>query len=210
MDRITNDVPVNDVPYSSTVLVAGHDTTASALTWLLYELSKHPGDQQRIRDEIKTARANAEARGDEDLLTSDFNNMNFTNAVIKVCPPLVLDIFFSSSFVSQEGLRLHPIVPLLVREADSDDVIPLSHPIETRSGKIINEIPISKGQGITASICAYNRLVSSIIELFVPSLKSYFSGSKVCGEKMRTSGTQTVSWTKGGKRALWGFSPICV
>ncbi|KAG2744032.1 cytochrome P450 [Suillus brevipes Sb2] len=126
----------------ATLLVAGHETTASSITWLLYELSKHPEDQQRIRDEIKTARANAEARGDDDLLPSDFNNMNFTNAVIK------------------EGLRLHPIVPNLFREADSDDVIPLSQPIETRSGKIINEIPISKGQGVTASICAYNRLQS--------------------------------------------------
>lgn len=126
----------------ATLLVAGHDTTASSLTWLLYELSKHPEDQQRIRNEIKTARANAEAHGDDDLLPSDFNNMNFTNAVIK------------------EGLRLHPIVPALFREADSDDVIPLSQPTETRSGKIINEIPISKGQGITASICTYNRLQS--------------------------------------------------
>lgn len=126
----------------ATLLVAGHDTTASSLTWLLYELSKHPEDQQRIRDEIKAARANAEARGDNDLLPSDFNNMDFTNAVIK------------------EGLRLHPIVPTLIREADSDDVIPLSHPIKTKSGNIINQIPISKGQGITASICTYNRLQS--------------------------------------------------
>ncbi|KAG2058507.1 cytochrome P450 [Suillus hirtellus] len=126
----------------ATLLVAGHDTTASSLTWLLYELSKHPEDQQRIRDEIKAVRTSAAARGDDDLLPSDFNNMDFTNAVIK------------------EGLRLHPIVPTLIREADSDDVIPLSQPIETRSGKIINEIPISKGQGITASICTYNRLQS--------------------------------------------------
>jgi len=126
----------------ATLLVAGHDTTASSLTWLLYELSKHPEDQQRIRDEIKAARANVEARGDNDLLPSDFNNMDFTNAVIK------------------EGLRLHPIVPTLLRKADSDDVIPLSQPIETKSGKIISEIPISKGQAITASICTYNRLRS--------------------------------------------------
>ncbi|KAG2067610.1 cytochrome P450 [Suillus decipiens] len=126
----------------ATLLVAGHDTTASTLTWLLYELSKHPEDQQRIRDEIKAARVNAEARGEDDLLLIDFNNMDFTNAVIK------------------EGLRLHPIVPTLFREADSDDVIPLSQPIETKSGKIINEIPVSKGQGITASICTYNRLQS--------------------------------------------------
>ncbi|KAG0708103.1 cytochrome P450 [Suillus ampliporus] len=124
------------------ILIAGHDTTSSTLTWMLYELSKHPEDQRRIRDEIKAARANAEVRGDDDLLPRDFNNMAFTNAVIK------------------EGLRMHPTVPTLVREADFDDVIPLARPIETKSGKIINEIPISKGQGITASICAYNRLPS--------------------------------------------------
>ncbi|KAG2074169.1 cytochrome P450 [Suillus decipiens] len=126
----------------ATLLVAGHDTTASTLTWLLYELSKHPEDQQRIRDEIKAAKANAEARGEDDLLPIDFNNMDFTNAIIK------------------EGLRLHPIVPTLIREAESDDIIPLSQPIETKSGKTINEIPVSKGQGISASICTYNRLRS--------------------------------------------------
>ncbi|OAX43385.1 cytochrome P450 [Rhizopogon vinicolor AM-OR11-026] len=126
----------------ATLLVAGHDTTASTLTWLLYELSKYPEEQQRIRDEIKAARAQAEARGDDDLLPSDLNGMTFTNAVIK------------------EVLRFHPIAPTLVREANSDDVIPLAQPIETKSGKIIHELPISKGQGITASICTYNRLKS--------------------------------------------------
>lgn len=173
------------MPHSSTLLVAGHDTTASSLTWLLYELSKHPEDQQRIRDDIKAARTSAAARGDDDLLPSDFNNMDFTNAVIKVCPPLVSNILFSSSFITKEGLRLHPIVPTLMREADSDDVIPLSQPIETRSGKIINEIPISKGQGITASICTYNRLVRLVIELMVCNLDYISQAPKRLGRRCR-------------------------
>jgi cytochrome P450 len=46
-----------------------------SLTWLLYELSKHPEDQQRIRHEIKAARAQAETRGDDDLLPSDLNDV---------------------------------------------------------------------------------------------------------------------------------------
>lgn len=74
------------LPYSSTLLVAGHDTTAITLTWLLYELSKRPEEQQQIRDEIKAARAQAEARGDHDLLPGDLSGMTFMNAVIKVCP----------------------------------------------------------------------------------------------------------------------------
>ena len=67
-------------------MIAGHDTIANTLSWLLYELSKHPKDQQRIRDEIRAAKAHVEARGDDDLLPSDLNGMAFTNAVIKVGP----------------------------------------------------------------------------------------------------------------------------
>ncbi|OJA16485.1 hypothetical protein AZE42_08915 [Rhizopogon vesiculosus] len=123
------------------LLFAGHSTSSLSLTWLLYELSKHPEDQQRIRDEIKAARAQAETRGDDDLLPSDLNDMSFTNAVIK------------------EGLRFHPIVPILLREAQEDCIIPLAQPIETNSGKIVQEIPILKGQSIRASVCGYHRLV---------------------------------------------------
>jgi hypothetical protein len=83
---------VSDSYHSSALLVAGHDTTAVSLTWLLYELSKNPKDQQRIRDEIKAARAHVEARGDDDLLPSDLNAMTFTNAVIKVGPSFHLYI----------------------------------------------------------------------------------------------------------------------
>ncbi|KIK96601.1 hypothetical protein PAXRUDRAFT_825792 [Paxillus rubicundulus Ve08.2h10] len=124
------------------LLVAGHDTTACTLAWLLYELSTHPEDQQRIRDEIKVARARASTRGDDDLIPSDYDALAFTNAVIK------------------ESLRFHPIVPYLVRKAEHDDVLPLSIPIGTNSGKVIKDIPIAKGQHIVASISAYNRLKS--------------------------------------------------
>ena len=44
-----------------------------------------------------------------------------------------------------------------VREAGKDDVLPLSHPIETADGNIISEIPVAAGQEILISICAYNR-----------------------------------------------------
>ena len=36
-----------------TFLAAGHDTTASALTWSVYLLSRHPEKQQRLRDEVR-------------------------------------------------------------------------------------------------------------------------------------------------------------
>jgi len=52
---------------------------------------------------------------------------------------------------------LSPIIPFLYRQADRNDVIPLSSPIMTESGQVISEIPISKGQDIIISIGGYNR-----------------------------------------------------
>ncbi|EGN99132.1 hypothetical protein SERLA73DRAFT_73689 [Serpula lacrymans var. lacrymans S7.3] len=137
--RLTSDEMLSQV---ATFLLAGHDTTANTLTWTLYELSKRPEDQRKIRDEIAAVRKEIKARGDEDFVPSDFDSMPFMNAVIK------------------ESLRLHPIAPMLFREAADEDVIPLSEPIETVSGKFINQIPVSKGQAINISICSYNRLQS--------------------------------------------------
>jgi cytochrome P450 len=42
----------NLVDQMMTFLVAGHETTATAMTWAVYELSKHPEIQTRLREEI--------------------------------------------------------------------------------------------------------------------------------------------------------------
>ncbi|KAL0562506.1 hypothetical protein V5O48_019581, partial [Marasmius crinis-equi] len=57
-----------------------------------------------------------------------------------------------------ETLRLHPIVPELIREAQIDDAIPLDHPVTDASGNVLKEIPVAKGQRIITSIVCYNRL----------------------------------------------------
>ena len=40
----------------STLVLAGHDTTASSTAWWLYELSRHPDWQTRVREEVHLAR----------------------------------------------------------------------------------------------------------------------------------------------------------
>ena len=37
-----------------TILMAGHETTATALAWALYELGRHPAELERLRAEIET------------------------------------------------------------------------------------------------------------------------------------------------------------
>ena len=61
-----------------TFIFAGHDTTAVAMAWLLYELSTHPKDQEKIRQEI----FNASESGS--FTTKDYDSLPFLNAAIKV------------------------------------------------------------------------------------------------------------------------------
>ncbi|KAJ4489387.1 cytochrome P450 [Lentinula edodes] len=122
----------------ATIILAGHETTASTTTWLLYELGKSLKDQSRVYDEIREMRNRIGP--DVEPTASDYDSMPFFNAVIK------------------EGLRLHPIVPALIRQAASDDVIPLEFPVISESGEELSQIPVSKGQRVSVSISVYNRL----------------------------------------------------
>ncbi|PBK89443.1 cytochrome P450 [Armillaria gallica] len=79
-----------------TFLIAGHETTATTLSWLLYELAAHPEHQSIIREEVKHS------------YHDNYDSLPFLNAAIK------------------ESLRLHPIVHTLTRTAPHDDVLPLA------------------------------------------------------------------------------------
>ncbi|GJJ15876.1 hypothetical protein Clacol_010154 [Clathrus columnatus] len=126
----------------TTLMLAGHDTTGASIIWGLYELSRHQYFQRRIREEIVHVRSRMSERGDSMLTTTDLETMKYLAAFIK------------------EVNRFHPIIPLIIRESRHDDVLPLSHPVQTRDGRYIESIPISKGQRIVISIAAYNRLKS--------------------------------------------------
>ena len=57
----------------------------------------------------------------------------------------------------QETLRFHPLVYNIWRVARKDDVVPLSVPVVGVDGKTMHEIPISAGQAVIVSVCAYQR-----------------------------------------------------
>ena len=111
------------------------------MTWLLYELARHPEYQSKMRAEVKAIRARVAERGDEDFSVSDLDAMTYCLAAMK------------------EVLRLHPIVYLLARQAGRDDVLPLANPITTSDGETVTEVPVPKGTNVLCSIWAYNRFV---------------------------------------------------
>jgi len=144
------------------MVLAGHDTTASTISWLLYELSRNPKDQERLRDEIHERRKGLDAG--EELKASVYEAMPVLNAVLKVCSRSYQQIkyFASYLYLAQEALRLHPIGHSMARYAKYDDVLPLSEPLVTAKGPI-TELPISKGQVVNISVWGYNRYVIYIV-----------------------------------------------
>ncbi|EEB98462.1 hypothetical protein MPER_02020, partial [Moniliophthora perniciosa FA553] len=65
-----------------TMIMVGHETSGITLTWLFYELARHPADQERLNKEIRQIR---EQKGsDLHLTANDYDSMPFLNAVIKV------------------------------------------------------------------------------------------------------------------------------
>ncbi|PBK92068.1 cytochrome P450 [Armillaria gallica] len=122
----------------ATFTVTGHDTTATTVAWILYELSLHPFIQNQIREEISQRREHC--RGD--LSADDYDSLSLLNAVIK------------------ETLRLHPFFSTMRRVASQDSVVPLSEPITTLDDSVVWNIPVLKGQPFMLSLYTYNRLPS--------------------------------------------------
>ena len=67
-----------------TLTLAGHETTSSSLTFLTYELARHPEYQARMRKEIQERRALIISRGDTDFTIEDLDSLTLTMNAIKV------------------------------------------------------------------------------------------------------------------------------
>jgi len=63
------------------LIVAGHDTTAATLSWTLWELSKHPEIQVKLRAEIHEHRLRV---GKNEFTSADYDSMPYLNAILKV------------------------------------------------------------------------------------------------------------------------------
>lgn len=82
-----------------TIYVAGHETSAYALSWTFYELMQHPEVVQKIKDEVDQVIENGRIGSD------GLRKLTYTAAVIN------------------ESMRLHPPAYFVSREASEDDVI---------------------------------------------------------------------------------------
>lgn len=129
-DRMTDEEVCGQV---STFVIAGMQTTSSAMSRTLHLLSINPDVQTRLRSEIR------EAQKDGQLTYDQLVSLPYLDAVCR------------------ETLRLYPPLNFAAtRTACKDMVLPLSKPIVGLNGKEITQVMVPKGTNIILSLLGSN------------------------------------------------------
>ncbi|KAI5894181.1 cytochrome P450 [Schizophyllum commune H4-8] len=113
-------------------LAGGYETTSTAMTWALFQLSRSPEMQKRLRDELRSLQT------DEPTM-DDLNSLPFLDNFVK------------------EVFRYYPSFTWSAREALQDDVIPLQDPFVDRRGRVCHELRVRKGQHFLVPYHSANR-----------------------------------------------------
>ncbi|XP_030014132.1 cytochrome P450 4F3 isoform X2 [Sphaeramia orbicularis] len=88
---------------ANTFMFAGHDTTASAICWTLYNLAHHDHYQEKCRQEVMDL---LQGRDEHEIEWEDLSNLPFTTMCIR------------------ESLRLHSPVQAVTRKYTQDMLLP--------------------------------------------------------------------------------------
>ncbi|KAJ7698384.1 cytochrome P450 [Mycena rosella] len=127
--RLSDEDVLAQVP---TFLVAGHETSSTAVTWALFALTQNMAAQMRLREELLAVST--------DTPTMDeLNSLPYLECVVK------------------ETLRVHAPVTGTSRMAMRDDVVPLGTPVTDIHGTVHESLHIRKGQRILIPIISLNR-----------------------------------------------------
>ena len=112
------------------ILLAGRDTTASLLGWTFWLLARHPAVFNKLRAAV------IETFGPYNSSSSSSSTSSITYTSLKSCTYL--------QHVLNESLRLHPVVPVNMRQALRDTTLPRgggadgSKPVQIRKGQCVD------------------------------------------------------------------------
>ncbi|XP_058179469.1 alkane hydroxylase MAH1-like [Rhododendron vialii] len=117
-DEMMGGLKSNDKFLRDTVLnfmIAGRDTTSSALTWFVWLVSTHPDVEAKIREELKSVIPEEEESNKWRLFKAE--------EVGKL-------VYLHSALC--ESLRLYPPVPFQHKEPLQPDILPSGHPVHPK------------------------------------------------------------------------------
>lgn len=100
------------------MLVAGHETTGSVMTWTLYLLTKNPEKMAKVQEEIDTMLGDKIKAGN--LTMADVRGVNYLRWCVA------------------ESMRVYPHPPVLIRRALEDDVLPSGSKVPKGQDMIIS------------------------------------------------------------------------
>ncbi|EAU84602.2 hypothetical protein CC1G_00121 [Coprinopsis cinerea okayama7 len=120
----------------STLMFAAMDTTSNALCRILHLLSENQHVQDRVRREILEAKEQA---GGSDLSYDDLVQLPYLDSVCR------------------ETLRLYPPLPVVMRQARQDAIVPLSRPFTSTDGKPTQQVLVPRGTQTIIGIMSCNR-----------------------------------------------------
>ncbi|KAH7928038.1 cytochrome P450 [Leucogyrophana mollusca] len=118
----------------TTLIFAAMDTTSGALARTFLTLAHHPEAQERLREEVRQARAD---KGN--LEFDDLVNLPYLDAVCR------------------ETLRLYAPVTSVNRTTLKDIVLPFGTPVRGVDGREMHDILVPKGTTVQVSIMGSNR-----------------------------------------------------
>ncbi|CAD7685434.1 unnamed protein product [Nyctereutes procyonoides] len=122
---------------ADTFMFEGHDTTASGLSWVLFNLAKHPEYQERCRQEVQELLRDREP---QEIEWDDLAQLPFLTMCIK------------------ESLRLHPPVTVIARRCTQDIVLPDGRVIPKGNNCVLSIFGIHHNPSVWPDPEVYNPL----------------------------------------------------
>jgi cytochrome P450 len=120
------------------LLLAGRDTTAAALSWFFYLISKNPRVEQKLLDELAPVVASRKV-ADDGMVTfeaSELGNLVYLHAALCEC------------------LRLYPPLPFEHKAVVADDVLPSGKELKAGDKVLVFSYSMGRMEGVWGEDCA--------------------------------------------------------
>ncbi|KAI4969061.1 hypothetical protein ZWY2020_046391 [Hordeum vulgare] len=180
-DEFLRDTAVN-------LLLAGRDTTGTALSWFFYVVCKNPRVQQKILDELAPIAA---TKKPEDMVfdAGELSSLVYLHAALCEC------------------MRLYPPVPFQHKAAIADDVLPSGHEMKAGDKILLYSYSMGRMEGVWGKDCMEFRPERWITDdgklRYEPSYKfiAFNTGPRTClGKEVAFTQMKAVA-----AAVLWNF-----